>query len=159
MNTKIQVQLSVMMFLQFFIWGSWYVTMGTYLNEIGFSGLAIGNAYSIMALAAILSPLFVGMVADKFFNAEKVLGVMHLLGGAFIYWTSTVTDPTVFYYALLLHALCYMPTLALTNAVAFYQMEDPGKEFPKIRVLGTIGWIAAGLVVGWMAGGCPIFSF
>lgn len=150
MKTSIQVRLSIMMFLQFFIWGSWYVTMGTYLNEIGFNGSDIGEAYSTMALAAIISPLFVGMIADKFFGAEKVLGVMHLLGGGFIYWTSMQTDPGSLYWALLLHALCYMPTLALVNAVAFYQMDNPEKEFPVIRVLGTIGWIVAGLVIGFM---------
>ncbi len=138
------------MFLQFFIWGSWYVTMGTYLNEIGFNGSAIGEAYSTMALAAIISPLFVGMIADKFFGAEKVLGFMHLLGGIFIYWTSLQTDPASLYWILLLHALCYMPTLALVNAVAFYQMKNPEKEFPIIRVLGTTGWIFAGLLIGFM---------
>ena len=145
MNQKIRIQLSVMMFLQFFVWGSWYVTMGTYLGEIGFSGADIGSAYSTIALGAIIAPLFVGMIADKFFPAERVLGAMHLLGGVFIYWTSTVTNPDTLYWILLLHAFCYMPTLALSNAVAFHQMENPETEFPNIRVLGTIGWIVAGL--------------
>ena len=136
-----------MMFLQFFIWGSWYVTMGTYLGEIGFAGSDIGDAYSTMALGAIVAPLFIGMIADKFFPAEKVLGVMHLLGAVFIYWASTVTDPSTFYFILLVFAFCYMPTLALVNAIAFHQMQNPEKEFPNIRVLGTIGWIVAGLLL------------
>ena len=150
MKTKTRIQLSVMMFLQFFIWGSWYVTMGTYLNEIGFQGTAIGNSYSTVNLAAIVAPLFVGMVADRFFEGQRVLAFLHFLGGLVLFWVSTIKDPTAFYWVLLLYSLCYMPTLAIVNAVAFYQMDDPEKEFPSIRVLGTIGWIVAGLVVGFL---------
>lgn len=156
MTSKIQIQLSVMMFLQFFIWGSWYVTMGTYLGEIGFQGSDIGEAYSTMALAAIISPLFVGMIADKFFPAERVLAVMHLLGGVFIWLASDILEPGAFFWVLLLHALCYMPTLALANAVAFQQIKNPAQEFPKIRVLGTIGWIVAGLALSFADGIIPL---
>lgn len=147
-NTK--VQLSIMMFFQFFIWGVWYVTMGTYLNEIGFDGSEIGSAYSTVNLAAIIAPLFVGMIADRFFDGQKVLGVLHLAGGVILYWASTMTDPGGFYWVLLLYACFYMPTIAIVNAVAFYQMENPEKEFPTIRVLGTIGWIIATIIVGMM---------
>lgn len=149
MNTRIQ--LSIMMFLQFFIWGTWYVTLGTYLGEIGFDGSEIGDMYSTSALGAIIAPLFVGIVADRFFPAQYVLAFLHLVGAGLLYWVSMVSDPSSFYWILLLYSLTYMPTLAIVNAVSFYQMEDPGKEFPKIRVLGTLGWIAAGLLIGFMA--------
>lgn len=143
-----QIQFSILMFIQFFVWGTWYVTMGNYLGEIGFQGSDIGSAYSTMALAAIISPLFLGMVADKFFDAQKVLGVLHILGGVFLYYAGQMTDPDGFFWVLLLHSLCYMPTIALSNAVVFHHIDNPEKNYPPIRVLGTIGWIIAGLVIG-----------
>jgi nucleoside transporter len=147
MQTKVRVQLSVMMFLEFFIWGSWYVTMGTYLDKVlGAEGVQVGAAYSAMAIATIISPFFVGMIADRFFSAEKVLGVLHLAGAALLFYLTQVGNAGSFYWILLLYSLLYAPTLALANAVAFRQMQDPSKEFPSIRVLGTIGWIAT----GWM---------
>lgn len=151
MQIRTRIELSTMMFLQFFIWGAWAVTMGTYLNAIGFRGTDIGSAYSTTAWAAIVSPFFVGMVADRFFSAEKVMGALHLLGAVLMYWASTITEPTKFFWVLLGYALCYMPTLALVNAIAFHQMKDPGKEFPGVRVLGTLGWIVAGLIIGFLA--------
>jgi len=150
MSTNTRLQLSIMMFFQFFIWGCWYVTMGTYFGEIGFQGSDVGNAYSTISLGAIFAPLFVGMIADRFFNAEKVLGALHLIGAGLLYWISTITTPSGVYWALLLYSLCYMPTLAIANAVAFNQMDNPEKEFPSIRVLGTIAWIIAGLIIGFM---------
>lgn len=150
MNIKVRLQLSVMMFLQYFIWGAWYVPMWPYLNRAGFEGPQIGAAYSTTGWAAMISPFFVGMIADKFFSTEKVLGVLHLLGAVILYWASTITAPGAFFWVLLLYTICYMPTLALVNSISFDQMEDAGREFPAIRVLGTIGWIAAGLVVGLM---------
>ena len=150
MTIKVRSQLSVMMFIEFFIWGVWYVTMGTYLNKIGFSGIEIGSAYSTTCWAAIISPFFVGMIADRFFSGEKVLGIMHIVGAALLYWASQVTAPGQFFWVLLLYTLCYMPTIALVNSVSFHQMENPGKEFPNIRVLGTIGWIVAGVIIGLM---------
>ena len=146
MKTKVRIQLSVMMFFQFFVWGAWFVTMATYLSEIGFSGAEVGRAYSTTAIAAMISPFFVGMIADRFFATERVLGVFHILGGLSLFWASTITEPGLFFWVLILHTIFYMPTLALVNALSFHQMNDPGKEFPPIRVLGTIGWIAA----GWM---------
>jgi nucleoside transporter len=136
-----------MMFLNFFIWGAWYVTMGTYLDKVlGATGVQIGAAYSAMAIATIISPFFVGMIADRFFAAQKVLGVLHLLGAALLYYITTVDNPSSFYWVLLLYSLLYAPTLALANSVAFRQMKDTSKEFAGIRVFGTLGWIAT----GWM---------
>ena len=139
------MQLSAMMFLEFFIWGSWYVTMGTYLDKVlHANGLQVGTAYSAMAIATIISPFFVGMIADKFFAAQKVLGVLHIAGAALLYVLTTVDQVNSFYWILLFYSLMYAPTLALANSVAFRQMKDPAKEFPSIRVLGTLGWIATG---------------
>ena len=147
MKQSIRIQLSATMFLEFFIWGSWYVTMGTYLDKVLHAdGIQVGAAYSAMAIATIISPFFVGLIADKFFAAQKVLGVLHLAGAALLYLLTTVNNPGYFYWILLLYALMYAPTLALVNSVAFRQMKDPAKEFPAIRVLGTIGWI----VTGWL---------
>ena len=148
MPTTVRLKLSVMMFLEYFIWGAWYVTMGTWLGALGFSGEQIGLTYGTTALAAMISPFFVGMIADRFFATQRLLAVLHLAGGAFLFYASTQTVFWPLYTAVLIHTLFYMPTLALTNSLSFRQMRDPGREFPPVRVLGTIGWIVAGLVVG-----------
>ena len=150
MNPTVRLQLSIMMFLQYFVWGAWAVTIGTYMGTLNFTDPQKGYVFGISSLAAMIAPFFVGVVADRFFSTERILGVLHLAGAALLYFVSTVKNYETFYWVLLAYALCYMPTVALTNSMSFHQMKNPGNEFPGIRVLGTIGWIAAGLVVGFM---------
>jgi nucleoside transporter len=148
MKSTTRIQLSALMFLEFFIWGAWYVTMGTYLDKVlHATGVQIGAAYSAMAIATIFSPFFVGMIADRFFAAQKVLGCLHLVGAALLFYLTKIDNANSFYWVLLLYSLMYAPTLALANSVAFRQMKDPSKEFASIRVLGTIGWILTGVLI------------
>jgi nucleoside transporter len=140
-----------MMFLQYLVWGAWFATGYDFLTKkMGFTDAQAASCYATTNLAAMIAPFFMGMIADRFFAAERVLGVLHLLGAAFIYFASQQTTFAGFYPLLLAHTLCYMPTMALTNSVAFAQMSNPGKQFPGIRVLGTFGWIAAGQLVSAM---------
>jgi len=149
MRFPVRLALSSMMFLQFFIWGAWFVTLGTYLGQgLKLDALQIGAAYSTMPWGALVAPLFVGMVADRYFRSERVLAFCHLVGGALLWMASRETNPTLLFWTLFVYALAYNPTLALVNAVAFHQMNDTGRQFPAIRVWGTLGWIAAGVAVG-----------
>ncbi len=151
MNKITQFQLSLMMFLEFFIWGGWFVTMGIYLpNTLGTSGGEIAMAYSTQSWGAIIAPFIIGLIADRFFNAERILGILHLLGAFLMYQMANATDFTIFYPYVLGYMIAYMPTLALVNSVSFNQMKDPAKEFSYVRVFGTIGWIVSGLVISYV---------
>ncbi len=139
-----------MMFLEFFIWGGWFVTLGTFLgNNLNATGAETGMAFSTQSWGAIIAPFIIGVIADRFFNAERILGVLHIIGAILMYQMSQVSDFQVFYPYVLGYMIAYMPTLALVNSVSFNQMTDPAKEFSYIRVWGTIGWIVAGLGISY----------
>ena len=151
MKLRTSIFLSVMMFLQYFVWGSWYVTMGTFMSKyLGSTGIQIGAAYSALAIATMISPFFVGMVADRFFAAQKVMGVLHITGGILLFVASKITTNGSFYWIILLYSLAYMPTIALSNSVAFRQMTDIGRQFPPVRVFGTVGWVIAGFMISFL---------
>ena len=148
MSTSLVFRFCIMMFLQFFIWGVWYVPMWTFLGTLEIEASLRGTAYAATGVAAIISPFIVGMIADRFFPTQKVYGWLHILGGASLFMIGQSTSWENFYPYLLLHLVFYMPTLALANSLSFQNMMDPQREFPPIRTLGTIGWIASGILVG-----------
>lgn len=151
MNRLIQAKLSAMMFLEFFIWGGWFVTLGTFLgNNLDATDSQIGLAFATQSWGAIIAPFIVGLIADRFFNAERILGLIHLVGAVLMYQMANATEFAVFYPYVLGYMILYMPTLALVNSISFRQMKDPSQDFAKIRVLGTIGWIVAGLVISYV---------
>ena len=148
MQSITKSKLSFMMFLEFFIWGGWFVTLGTFLsNNLSASGGEIGQAFSTQSWGAIIAPLIIGLIADRYFNAEKILGVLHLIGAVLMYQLSNVESFDMFYPFVLGYMIAYMPTLALVNSISFNQMDNPAKDFPHIRVWGTVGWIAAGWII------------
>src|SRR5437879_5163470 len=152
MKLFLRIQLSTMMFLEFFIWGAWFVTMGTYLTKtLGATDAENGMAYGTQSMGAIIAPFIIGLIADRFFSAQKILGVLHLVGAALMYFISSQTNFNSFYPYLLSYMILYMPTLALVNSISFRQLSNPEKEFSTLRVWGTIGWIVAGLVISWMS--------
>ena len=152
MSFKVSVQLSLLMFFQFFIWGAWFVTMGTFLSqEFNSSGSELSLAYETQSIGAIIAPFIIGLIADKYFAAQKVLGTIHLFGALLLYNAGISENFSFFYPYILIYMLLYMPTLALANSVAFRQMKDPSKEFAPIRIFGSIGWIIAGLLIGYFS--------
>jgi nucleoside transporter len=156
MQKTIRLKLSVMMFLEFFVWGAWYVTAPNYLGTIGFQAQDFGWTYSVGPIAGMITPFFVGMIADRFFPAQRVMGVLHLLGGMLMLGAASLMkvkspSPDAINLAFFGYMLTYFPTLALSNTIAMRNMGNPEKEFPLIRVFGTIGWIVAGLVLTQVA--------
>jgi nucleoside transporter len=144
-----------MMFLQFFIWGAWYVTGPNYLGTVGFDATAFGWMYSVGPIAGLITPFFVGMIADRFFSAQRVMGLLHIAGGAIMWYAASQMKPGVstdlINWLFFGHMLTYYPTLALANSMAMRNMSNSEKQFPVVRVFGTIGWIAAGLLLTWLA--------
>jgi nucleoside transporter len=152
MNLAIKSRLSLMMFLEFFIWGSWYVTMGTFLGtNLLTKDQDISLAFSTQSFGAILAPFIVGLIADRYFHAQRILGVIHLIGAVLMYFMYNSTDFSGFFPILLAYMILFMPTLALVNSISFNQMKNPAKEFSIIRIWGTIGWISAGLLISFFA--------
>ncbi|HEX6431769.1 MAG TPA: nucleoside permease [Niastella sp.] len=152
MKAALRAQLSVMMFLEFFIWGSWYTTIGVYMSNHDMASLTHWP-YTVNPIAAIIAPFFVGLIADRYFATQKVLGTLHILGAVFMFLTPAATgNPVLFILLLLGYNLCYMPTMSLANTICFHKMSDQEKEFPLIRVFGTIGWIVAGLIISFVLG-------
>lgn len=151
MKSSTRLQLSFMMFLNFFIWGAWFVTLGTFLgNNLNATGGESAKVFSTQSWGAIIAPFIIGLIADKYFNAERILGVLHLAGAFLMYQLYTSSSIDVFYPFVLAYMILYMPTLALVNSVSFNQMKDPEKEFSGIRAFGTIGWIVAGLLISFL---------
>ena len=151
MTSTIRFKLSLMMFLEFFIWGAWFVTLGTYLlKNLHTTGTQVGSVFLTQSIGAIVAPFIIGLIADRFFSAQKILGVLHLAGAALLWLASQAADFSAFYPYVLSYMILYMPTLALVNSISFRQMQNPQKEFATIRVLGTLGWIIAGLTIGWL---------
>ncbi|AWM32622.1 nucleoside permease [Hymenobacter nivis] len=157
MTATIRFKLSLMMFLEFFIWGAWFVTLGTYLlRNLHTSGVQVGVAFLTQSIGAIVAPFVIGLIADRFFSAQKILGVLHLAGAVLLWQAAGAADFGAFYPYILIYMILYMPTLALVNSISFRQMQNPQQEFANIRVLGTVGWIVAGLTIaqfGWEASG------
>ena len=139
-----------MMFIEWFIWGAWFVPLWQYLDKLGFSATQIAWSYSCTGIAAIVSPVLVGVIADRYFSAQKVLACLHAAGAVVLLAITQQTVFSSFLPLLLLYALIYMPTVAVTNSIAFINLEDTERDFPRVRVLGTIGWIFSGVVVGFL---------
>ncbi|WEK18742.1 MAG: nucleoside permease [Candidatus Pedobacter colombiensis] len=151
MNLNNRIKLSTMMFLEFFIWGAWFVTLGTFLgHNLSATGSQSAAVFSTQSWGAIIAPFIIGLIADRYFNAERILGILHLVGAFLMYQMYSATEITAFYPYVLAYMILFMPTLALVNSVSFNQMNDPEKEFSTIRVWGTIGWIAAGLLISYV---------
>ena len=151
MSRAIKIRLSAMMFLEFFIWGGWFVTLGSFLaNNLGATGAQSAMAFSTQSWGAIVAPFVIGLIADRYFNAERLLGIIHLVGALLLYLLAQARGFDAFYPYLLGYMILYMPTLALVNSVAFRQMSDPAQQFSRIRLWGTIGWIVAGLLISYL---------
>src|SRR5699024_7601475 len=163
LDSLTRVRLSAMMFLEFFVWGAWFVTLGTYLAaDLGASGSQIALAFLTQSLGAILAPFIVGLIADRFFAAQRILGVLHLFSAAMLFLAGRQEAFGAFFGVALLAMVSFMPTLALANSISFRRMRSPATQFPSVRVFGTIGWIVAGLLIGWLgweAGGALANTF
>ncbi len=160
MTLTTRIKLMVMMFLMFSTWGAWYGQMGKYLfTTLHATGDQIGSAYATFSIASIVAPFFMGMVADRFFSAQKVMGVLNILGAVILYFLIQNQDPDTFFWYILAYTLTFAPNLALSNSIAMNQMENPEKEFPSIRVIGTIAWIVITNIVGFYGVGDKVTIF
>ena len=147
MNTNIRWRLSIMMFLQYMIWGAWYPVLSAYMERIGFSGIQIGVIYSLLPVGCMIAPFIGGQLADRYVATEKLIGVLHLVGGLLLCITARATSYEFLLPMMLVWSLVYAPTLALTNSITFHHLPDAEKKFGLVRVFGTLGWIAVGLLL------------
>src|ERR1051325_6301856 len=153
MQTALKAKLSVFMFLPYFIWGSWYVSMGTYLAKVlKFSGQEIGAAYGAFAIGSMISPFFVGLIADRYFASEKLLGALGLLGGAVICVLPSLQEFAGFYPVLILYCALFAPTLALGNSLSLHHLLDAKRDFPRVKIWSAVGWIGGAVTLGWLNG-------
>jgi nucleoside transporter len=160
MKLSVRIQLMLMMFLMFFTWGSWYGQMGKYMfTTLNATGDQIGNAYATFSIASIIAPFFIGMIADRYFSAQKVMGVLNILGAIILYFLIQNQSADGFFWYILAYTLTFAPNLALSSSIAMNQMKDPGKEFPVIRVLGTIAWIVVTNIIGFYEVGDKVTIF
>src|SRR6188472_3036629 len=151
MSPTNRVKLSLMMFMEFFIWGAWYVTLGTFLGkELSATGSQSAAVFSTQSFGAIIAPFIIGLIADRYFNAERILAVLHFAGAVLMYHMYQAQDFAQFYPYVLAYMIAYMPTLALVNSISFRQLTDPSRQFSLVRVWGTVGWIVAGLVISFV---------
>ena len=141
----LRIPLSTMHFLEFAIWGAWWVILGNYLDSLGFSRQNIGRIYATIPIGSVIAPMFVGTIADRYFASEHVMAVSHLLGAGLLFWMTKIRTPGQFFVVALLYAIVFSPTLAIVNSIVFAHVPDATRDFPTVRVLGTIGWILAGL--------------
>lgn len=160
MKNTTRFQLMAMMFLLYFIWGSWYGQMSKYMfTELGATGVQVGSAYAAFSIAMIIAPFFVGMIADRYFAAQKVLGVLSLAGAVVLYFLTQIKDADTFFWVILVYCVTFAPTMALTTSIAMQQVENSEKDFPSIRVMGTIGWIAVSNIIGSYGFGDSVMIF
>lgn len=160
MNTTVRVKLMTMMFLQFFCWGAWYGQMSKYMfDSLKASGDQVGNAYTAFSIAMLISPFFVGMIADRFFSAQKVLSVLNILGAIILFFMTQITDPSQFFWYILAYCITFAPTISLTTSISMRHIASPEKDFPSIRVMGTISWIVVTNIIGFMNVGGDVTIF
>ncbi|MET7256426.1 MFS transporter [Dyadobacter jiangsuensis] len=150
MKNSTRFQLMAMMFLLYFVWGAWYGQMSKYMfTELGATGVQVGNAYAAFSIAMIIAPFFVGMIADRYFAAQKVLGILNLVGAGILYVLSEVKDPDTFFWVILAYCITFAPAMSLTTSIAMQQVTNSEKDFPAIRVMGTVAWIAVTNIIGY----------
>src|SRR5688572_22798918 len=153
MQTRLKISLSTFMFLQYFIWGSWYVSLGTYLaNVLKFSGQEIGMAYGAFAIGAMISPFFVGLIADRYFASEKMLAALAIGGGLLLFVLPQLTAFSTFYPTLIVYCAIFVPTLALGNSLSLHHLHDARTGFPRVKIFSAVGWIAGGVTLSLLHG-------
>lgn len=160
MKNTTRFQLMGMMFLLYFVWGAWYGQMSKYMfTSLGATGTQVGNAYAAFSIAMIIAPFFVGMIADRYFAAQKVLGALSLVGAGLLYYLTNIQNPDTFFWVILAYCITFAPTMALTTSIAMHHVKDSEKDFPTIRVMGTVAWIVVSNIIGYYGFGDSVMIF